>query len=126
MPAASALHAHSLDADATPAAGGGRAPGSRPPPPPPAASHEWSSQRARATDTGCACLPAGIAGEEGPQTESGDEITGTQGGADDTLLPPGGWFPFVLIILSLMCAVGISKHLEKNGRPGGEYGVVDH
>ena len=59
-------------------------------------------------------------------TDNGDEITGTQGGAGDTLLPPGGWFPFVLIILSLMAAITLSKHLEKTGTPGGEYGVVDH
>ena len=60
------------------------------------------------------------------RTESGDEITGTQGGAGDTLLPPGGWFPFVLIVVSLVTAITLSKHLEKKGTPGGEYGVVDH
>ena len=60
------------------------------------------------------------------RTENGDEITGMQGGAGDTMLPPGGWFPFALIILSLLGAVTLSKHLEKKGTPGGEYGVVDH
>jgi hypothetical protein len=68
----------------------------------------------------------GIAEETEDRTENGDEITGTQGGAGDTMLPPGGWFPFVLIILSLLGAVTLSKHLEKKGTPGGEYGVVAH
>ena len=75
-------------------------------------------------DTGAAEEEAGRAAER--RTASGDDITGTQGGADDTLLPPGGWFPFALIVLSLLTAITLSKHLEKKGTPGGEYDVVAH
>ena len=88
----------------------------------------------RACVRACACVcwcDTGAAEEEAEReaerrTAGGDEITGTQGGADDTLLPPGGWFPFVLIIISLLMAITLSKHLEKRGTPGGEYGVVAH
>jgi hypothetical protein len=51
------------------------------------------------------------------------------GAAEGGLLPPSGWFPFAVIIVSLVSAVGLSKFLEQRGalgRAGGEYSAVDH
>ena len=63
---------------------------------------------------------------EGGETDGGGEISGTHGGADDTLLPPASWFPFFVIFVSLGFAITFSKWLEKKDTPGGAYGVVEH
>ena len=88
--------------------------------------HHTYQARAHVCGAEAAVSTAPLQEQGAVSTEGGDEVTGTHGGADDTMLPPGGWFPFVLIVISLAIALAVSKHLEKKGTPGGEYGVVDH
>ena len=60
------------------------------------------------------------------EEEKGGEIAESGEAEGGDLLPPGGWFPFFVIAVSLGFAFTFSKWLEKKDTPGGAYGVVEH